>query len=244
MDLQASKAGTIYQKPAHAIGLSTLRRPPIGCVLYLPGLPGASNKIYDRSPYGNIGTITGAVWKRLPSGLWCLDFDGQDDYVHIAYNSLLNPSTQITLGCWAKVPDVVGTKHLFQMWKSDTDVLDKAYLFRINGDEVDCYLRHSDDSAETGTITTTSPISADVWTQIFAISDNENLKLYVNSDELVSIAYTFNIHTSTLDLKIFRYGSATFNEGHIALPRIYNRALSALEIQNLYQREKHLFGIV
>jgi len=34
--------------------------PELGCVHYLPGLPGGGSKIHDRSPCGNIGTITGA----------------------------------------------------------------------------------------------------------------------------------------------------------------------------------------
>lgn len=44
--------------------------------------PGSLSSIYDRAPYGNHGTIYGAVWTRLPSGLWVLDFDGSDDYVN------------------------------------------------------------------------------------------------------------------------------------------------------------------
>ena len=32
-------------------------------------------------------------------------------------------------------------------------------------------------------------------------------------------------------------------DGGIAGVRIYNRALSRLEFQNIYQREKHLFGV-
>ena len=55
--------------------------PELGSVLYLTGLPCGGSKIYDRSPYGNHGTITGATWKRLPSGLWYLDLDALDDYV-------------------------------------------------------------------------------------------------------------------------------------------------------------------
>ncbi len=94
MNWSVAKIGTIYQKPAQAIGLST---PPIGCVLDLPGLPGAGNKIYDRSPYGNHGTITGAVWKRLPSGLWVLNFDGSDDRVDCGDDPSLSPG----LGDWS-----------------------------------------------------------------------------------------------------------------------------------------------
>ena len=55
--------------------------PELGCVLYLPGPPGGGNKIFDCSPYGNHGTITGATWEKTVGGLGCLSFDGTDDYV-------------------------------------------------------------------------------------------------------------------------------------------------------------------
>jgi hypothetical protein len=32
-------------------------------------------------------------------------------------------------------------------------------------------------------------------------------------------------------------------DGSVALPRIYNRVLTALEVQNHFNREKHLFGV-
>lgn len=57
--------------------------PNLGTVLYLTGLPGHGDTIYDRSPYGYHGTITGAVWTRLLTNSWVLDFDGSDDVVII-----------------------------------------------------------------------------------------------------------------------------------------------------------------
>ena len=78
----------------------TFKPPGLGCVLCLPGLPGSSGKIHDRSPYGNTGTITGAVWERLPSGLWVLHFDGTDDNVSIAHHASLNLSAEMTHMAW------------------------------------------------------------------------------------------------------------------------------------------------
>jgi hypothetical protein len=40
---------------------------------------GDSSKWYDYSPYANHGTITGATWERLPSGVCVNSFDGTDD---------------------------------------------------------------------------------------------------------------------------------------------------------------------
>ncbi len=53
--------------------------PDIGTVLYLPGLPGGGSKIFDRSPYGNNGTIVGATWARNAQGVWELSFGTTDE---------------------------------------------------------------------------------------------------------------------------------------------------------------------
>lgn len=56
--------------------------PPAGSVLWLPGYPPLGSTIRDFSGNNNHGTITGATWSRLPSGLWVLNFDGADDIIN------------------------------------------------------------------------------------------------------------------------------------------------------------------
>src|SRR3990167_10553439 len=48
---------------------------------------------FDRSRYQNHGTITGATWKRLPSGVWVMSFDGTDDNILLPTVSALDPTT-------------------------------------------------------------------------------------------------------------------------------------------------------
>jgi hypothetical protein len=80
-------------------------QPNANCVLYMPGLPGAGSYIYDRSIYGNHGTIIGATWTRLPSGLWYPDFDGTDDKITIADAASLHFGGNITVKVWIKPDD-------------------------------------------------------------------------------------------------------------------------------------------
>uniref|UniRef100_A0A6M3KMJ4 Uncharacterized protein n=1 Tax=viral metagenome TaxID=1070528 RepID=A0A6M3KMJ4_9ZZZZ len=54
---------------------------PANSVLYLTGYPPLGSTIYDRSGQDNDGTITGATWVRLPSGLYGISYDGTDDLV-------------------------------------------------------------------------------------------------------------------------------------------------------------------
>ena len=93
--------------------------PPFDCVLYLPGLPGGSSTIHDRSPWGNHGSITGAAWKRLSNGLWYLSFDGSDDYAAIADKDSLDFSSgSFTVKLWLYLVgaygDLIGKYHSAQ----------------------------------------------------------------------------------------------------------------------------------
>lgn len=236
MNWSVGKIGTIYQKPAQAIGLSTS---PIGCVLDLPGLPGAGNKIYDRSPYGNIGTITGAVWKKLPGGLWYLDFDGEDDYVDLGSNLFSNAvMAKGTLMCWIE-PDQV---------TSDRKALNFEDICNIQVDEskAEAYIW---DGTNTAIVPSTTTLLVDTWYFLAMTWDGTTLKIYLNgeyenSDSIGSPDFDAIDRHWGLGGKFSAFPpTASLFDGGIALSRAINRALSALEIQNHYQQEKHLFGV-
>jgi len=237
MNWSAGKIGTIDQRSAQANGLST---PPIGCVLHLVGLPGGGNKIYDRSPYGNIGTIVGAVWKRLPSGLWCLSFDGNDDYISCGTNSVMDfTSGDFTIEAWIRTEDLSVSNVIFCRGDLQAD----GYSFWINSAG---YLNFQtwQSTARQDTNSSTGGIVVDAWYHTAVTRVGAVAKLYKNGLDDTITAGTHQDPTSSPDAaEIGIHNSANWPfEGFIALPRVYNRALSALEIQNHFNREKHLFG--
>ncbi len=77
--------------------------PPANCVLHLTGYPPGGATITDFSGQGNHGTITGATWVRLPSGLWVLSFDG-DDYVGCGNAVNLQITNNLGIEVWFKTP--------------------------------------------------------------------------------------------------------------------------------------------
>jgi len=233
MNWSAGKIGTISKGSARANGLST---PPIGCVLHLPGLPGGGSKIYDRSPYGNVGTITGATWTRLPSGLWVLSFDGTDDYITNASPSGLNGNTELSILMWVKLK-TIGARQFFTIWGNRT--YHQAICFEIGaGDNWKFHLY------DQGAVDTTIP-TANTTDYVFlaGIYDKSNTIIYTNGAYRDSTGYSAaNIVQGPFFMGALDATSLRVN-GYIALFRIYNRALSALEIQNHFNREKHLFGV-
>lgn len=240
MNWSAGKIGTIYQKPAQANGLST---PPIGCGLHLPGLPGGGSKIYDRSPYGNIGAITGATWKRLPSGLWYLDFDGQADLVDFG-DVLDMGKSDFSVEMWIKADSTEQVDYTTLVGKSNIP------SGAINGWNI--YFASNAVMARIGDGTTNVKSSSswanyqNIWTYVVATFDRDGyLTLYLNSvpkdwDSLVALV-DFD-QQNTTQLFIGR-SAARYYTGSVALPRVFNRALTAFEIQNIFNQEKHLFGV-
>lgn len=86
------------------------RKPDSNCKLLLPGADqlnyGAT--IQDRSGNGNNGTITGATWTKMPSGLWGLSFDG-DDFVNCGNNASLQITNNLSFLAWIKTPAIFTT---------------------------------------------------------------------------------------------------------------------------------------
>ena len=84
-----------------------LRQVPPNSVLYMPGLEGGGTTVWDYSGNGNHGTITGATWVRLSSGVWAKNFDG-NDYINCGTASNLQIATGF-LECWFRTDQLVGT---------------------------------------------------------------------------------------------------------------------------------------
>ena len=85
-------------------------------ILALPMQEGSGSLVEDISGYGNNGTITGATWSKLPSGIWYLHFDGTDDFVSIPLDSSFNFTTEsFTCEMWvyplamAAYEDIIST---------------------------------------------------------------------------------------------------------------------------------------
>ncbi len=209
--------------------------PRSGCVLCLTGLPGGDGKIYDRSPYGNIGTITGATWRPLPSGIWCLSFDGTDDFVDCGSGASLQITAHFTICLWMMTSDVTQSSAML-MTKEMTTLL----KFSSSTGKVNTRMLIGGVDEE---VIANTALTNDLWQQVVVTYDGSNVRIYIDGalDKTEPASGAVVWGTGTLQLGA-RKGSLEYT-GNIALPRIHNRALSALEIQNLFSQEKHLFGV-
>ena len=86
-----------------------LRRVPSDAVYYAPMLRGGDSTLQNYATV-DFAPISGAVWKRLPIGLWYLDFDGVDDRVQHGTNVATNIAGALTVSVWVKLDVTVANQ--------------------------------------------------------------------------------------------------------------------------------------
>ena len=226
---------------------------PLGCVLYFPGKPGGGSTIFDASSYGNHGTIYGATWTRLPSGPWCLSFDGVDDYIDVGNRAILNSLADadgiFTAEAWIK--SATTTRGTILGW-GNTATTQPFMLLQVDGGDdlgygvgaLTLYKRDSDGTDLLSLGKSGKPVNDNSWHYVvLAREENDFYRLYIDGSEWVSAT----LNTDALIVNSVGFGGANYNgwtfllNGLISGGRVYNRPLSALEIQNRYNQTKHLF---
>jgi len=218
--------------------------PELGCVLYLPGSPGGDSRICDRSPYGNHGTITGATWVRLPSGLWCLSFDGTDDYAATGYKTSLNPATAITIELWIKANSSAGYPYF-----NGRGYFNQGFSLNLGNSKLYFWVKTTDGNL---TVASESTLNTGVFYHIVGTYDSaggsNNMKVYINGvldaqDNLTGAIVPFTSYS--MGAYLGRADTAgSYFDGLLAAVCLYNRALTALEVGNHFNQEKHLFGVL
>lgn len=198
-------------------------------VLYLPlyELDGAS--FMSRDAYGHLCTVTGAVWR--PSGRY---FDGSDDQATIPAHSAFEISDAITVEIWAYIKALSSSTHGFIV---------KSPLGSSYGDW-DFFQQTN------GTVTFTllnvglaqgAAIPIGHWYHIAATYDRANIVLYYNAEIAKTTAKTAVMETNQRSIYLAVFYQATASRrlnGTIGEVRIYNRALTPLEIQHNYLATK------
>ncbi|MBC8477054.1 MAG: hypothetical protein H8D49_01790 [Dehalococcoidia bacterium] len=213
--------------------------PELGCVFCLSGLPGGGSIAYDRSPHGNHGNITGATWVRLSSGLWCLSFDGVDDYVDCNNDVSLSLEDGFTIELWENVDS--SAYYRWFISKGDPATFTQNYgIILLDNNNIYGLVRNVDDDTTWGAYFGVSGGSG--WHFLAMSFDITHIVHYADGVGATPVATGTQAHTNNRPVRLGYHYSKKIS-GYLALPRIYNRPLSALEIQNHFNQEKHLFGV-
>jgi hypothetical protein len=202
----------------------------------LPGLvaaysfdEGAGSTVTDMSGNGHTGTINGAVWVTGGRFGQALSFDGTNDWVTVDDANDLDLTTGMTVSAW--VNPTVSTKWRTVILKEQTNGLAYALYGNDNSPRPAAYVNTGrNDLAARGV----AALPTNTWTHLSATYDGASLRLYVNGVQVGSRSVSGAIVASSSPLRIG--GNAVWGDeffaGLIDEVRIYDRALSASEIQS------------
>lgn len=166
------------------------------------------------------------------------DFEsGNAEYQYTADNATLSIIGSLTLAAWIRPESTTASTHFDIIGKWDGS--NESYLLAQYGDELRFYLDSSSNYLET----TTANLSTANWYHVAAsyAATDQQAKIFVNGVEQ-AVTTTGNVPSSIGDdsgrLQIGAEdttgGAANYYDGIIDDARIYTRALSPAEVQQLY----------
>ncbi len=187
--------------------------------------PGSGTTWTDLSGGGNTGTLTnGPTYSSSNSG--SIVFDGGDDYVNCGTPSI--GTGKITVNAWIKMNAGSINQHVVD---SAANAWHLAILFDNRPYFWNGSVYHQ-----------ASPIlTVGQWYMLTGIQGT-TLDIYINGVLGQSIATNVNVTTNNVNLGRYQSGSRPFN-GNISNAQIYNRALSAAEIQQNFNALRGRFGL-
>ncbi|MBW8001314.1 MAG: hypothetical protein FVQ80_04760 [Planctomycetes bacterium] len=195
----------------------------------------SSGTTANDSSSGNHGTVNGARWTTGQVG-GALDFDGVNDYVSLGNPANLNFTGQITISVWIR-PDLI---------PDDPSVLNIVAHGFAGSPTKEVYLRINNGMYQIGSYIEGSlnilsyynipAVDDGNWVHLVGLHDGSKWMLYRNGVEVSSTTTEPGAVTVDGDWAIGARGTGTgrFFDGKIDDVRIYDRPLSGLEIEQIY----------
>lgn len=209
-------------------GYDELRR---GLVAHWPLSEGVGTKIFDTSQYANNGTIVDGTWVEGREGRRALGFDGLNDYVSISDDASLKPS-DITVFLRFNPSNVDDNPFLIDKYDWTLGQI-RGWWLGYNTQQL--WLAIGNGTAHGDFKISEIPVNqTGKWYAIaFSVLNGEDISFYLNG-ELMKEETQAYVPSPT----VVRIGGGYIVPrefaGIIDDIRIYNRALDAIELRNLY----------
>ena len=230
-------------KPKPGVMLNPLHPLSRGLVGYWLFNEGSGSLANDISGHGNYGTlknmspnVQGSGWGGSKFG-GGLEFDGTNDHVDCGNDESFN-TEEITVTFWVKLSSVIVSHDVMSKeWANSPSNSDSTWVWQILPTEIpEFYIINS---SGTGTqCSMGTAISGDIWYYLTSTYDKSNIKVYLNGVLKNTVPYTQDMVSSTDKLWINgqKWNGVYYRRfnGSIDGVSIYNRALLAAEIKQLY----------
>src|SRR3989344_1398323 len=207
----------------------------------------ATGAVTDSSGFNNTGTITnmatstGVAIGKLGQAL---NFDGVNDSVNAGDIAAIDAATTLSVSAWVKHASITDDDIITS--KGDTGLSSPFTFFRDNVGSVsvrtDVYAVFINGTTDCRLETATNSSPLDTWTHVamtFQAGSATGLRIYINGVEdanspaSASTSNDIDASVNAWTIGLTASGATPFN-GLIDEIRVYNRALSAKEIQTLY----------
>jgi hypothetical protein len=217
-----------------------------GLVLYLDAAnsfsyPGNGTVWSDLSGNSNTGTLTnGSNYNSADGG--SLVF-GTNNYVSLPANKLNFGTGQFTMEAWVYSTADAATSNIILYSQSSNNAGFFGFGYNASG----FFLTDYNGSTRNTTNNTTAVISLNSWYHIVVLRSSSNRQVvYVNtvaSNSVTNAISTFSLTATDPRIGINPISSAETWIGRIPNVKIYNRALSASEIQQNFNATRGRYGI-
>ena len=210
----------------------------VGCWLMNEG---AGNRIYDLSGNGNTGSLISTTkWVAGRSGS-VLSFNGTSDYVDVGSNAIIKPVSAITVSAWVKFNSLTADIRAISDWHQSV-IEDRWIFYEISATEIYWYVCNAN-GVGIGYVSYTPALNT--WLHLVGVYNGSVVTLYVNGVSVgtpASLSGNMNAGSAVNTVRIGKQAETgwCFN-GLIDDVRIYNRALSASEVQQLYVNPYAMF---
>ena len=205
-----------------------------------------------KSPYiPNLTTSSMSVDVLLPAGLTtgrditgvnlfenvrkqgALNLDG-NSWAEVHDNASVDVS-EITAEGWMYAESITGTNNrIVNKW--NTNYPERS--FQLYGQHATINWMLSDGSSAYSI--TGGTLNQGEWHHVVGTYDGSTQKIYLNGVQVQSTALSITLKQSSFKVMLGGYATGVYTLNPIAQPRIYNRALTAEEVERNYSREKHI----
>lgn len=196
----------------------------------------------DVSGKGNNGTINGGATfttDRFGQANKAINFDGVDDHVNVPNTNTLSGFNELTMSVWVNYNQTIGTlgaiiTKWYQQLGRDT------YWMGINGstNKVGAYTNNDVSTP----FESPNSVPINTWNHVIFTHNSSGDKLFINGILVASNNISGTILSSTQNLLIGADSNLgtlwRFYKGKMDDVKLYNRALSPLEVIQLYELEK------
>lgn len=199
---------------------------PSDTVLYLP----FNNNITDYSSNGFVGTNNGCTFATGRKGVAnsALSLNGTSNYIN--FGDILDiVSNNRTYSIWVYTSNLTTTQGIIGKYEaSSAATRNFVYMSSAAVGKMRC-ISHSVAS------TSTASMQSNTWTHICAtIVNNSAITLYINGVLDSTIGAPSLSATDTHNFQVGALNGASFYTGRLQDARVYNRALTQIEITALY----------